>query len=384
MSSEDDWSRSQALELAHHSGYAPLDLSQGVAADAPPTIADPADVPSATAEYPPSAGSAELRSAITRYFQRRYQVTLPLDAVAACVGAKEFISTLPSFLRDATRSGNRDTVLVPALGYPPYVFGARLAGLRAYRVPTDRDFRMALDRLPSEVASRALCLWVNSPANPTGVVEPLDLIAGWGRRHSVPVLSDEVYVDLTWRHEPRTVLQSGLDGVIAVHSLAKRSNAPGLRVGLYAGDLDLLAGLIPRRRAAGLMAAAPMQVVAARLLDDDRHADQQRERSARRLSGLVGLLNEHGFSCAHPDGGLFAWFPAPGGDGPRFARLAALTAGVIVMPGSEYGPTGRGYVRIAAAHDPEVVAPRIALLAGIDASGLRQSTPTSSPSSPGA
>ncbi|MGW1491353.1 pyridoxal phosphate-dependent aminotransferase [Streptomyces sp. NPDC002402] len=378
MSGGGPWSRDEALALAAASGHRPVDLSLGVPGDPPPGPRDfppgqppghPGDGP--VAAYPPSAGTQQLRDGIAGYLRRRYTVTVPPEALAACVGSKEFISTLPLFLRDLVRGpargAGRDTVLIPALCYPSYEYGARLAGLRVHRVPVDKAFRMRLDRLAPDVVRRALCLWVNSPANPTGIVEDLDSVADWGRAHDVLVLSDEAYAEATWCHEPRTVLRGGLDGVLAVHSLSKRSNTPGLRVGFYAGDPTLVAGLVRRRRQAGLMAATASQQLAAVLLADDRHAAQQRSRNARRVSDLADRLNALGLPCTTPEGGLFAWVAAPDGDGRAFAHRAAAHAGVVMTPGSEYGPDGDGHVRIAAVHDLAPIASRLELLRPVPA-----------------
>ncbi|MCQ4040521.1 aminotransferase class I/II-fold pyridoxal phosphate-dependent enzyme [Streptomyces rubrisoli] len=297
---------------------------------------------------------------------RRFAVAVPLDSVAACAGSKEFISTLPLFVRDSTARAldrpERDTVLIPALGYPPYELGARLAGLRPYRVPVDERFRTRLDLVPPRITARALLLWVNSPANPTGVVEPLAPIAAWGRAHGVLVVSDEAYAEATWCGEPRTVLTHGLDGVLAVHSISKRSNAPGVRLGFYTGDPRVVAKLIRRRRVAGLMASDVSQRTGARLLTDDPHAAEQRARNARRIAELVAELNANGLSCTSPEGGLFVWAAVPGGDAAGFARAAAVHAGLVLAPGLAYGPAGRGHVRIAAVHDRPAIAPRFALL----------------------
>ena len=102
-----------------------------------------------------------------------------------------------------------------------------------------------------------MCLWVNTPGNPTGGLDDLAAAAALGRAHGVPVLSDECYVEFTWTGRPRTILESGLDGVLAVHSLSKRSNLAGLRVGCYAGDPDLVDYLREVRKHAGLMVPGP-------------------------------------------------------------------------------------------------------------------------------
>ncbi|WP_198539195.1 pyridoxal phosphate-dependent aminotransferase [Streptomyces graminilatus] len=360
------------MVLARASGRTPIDLSLGVAADPPPRRTRRPS-PATAAEYPLSRGTRNLREAAAGYLARRYGVTADPETIAASAGSKEFISTVPLFLREAGIGGpDRDTVLIPALGYPAYGLGARLAGLRTHRVPVDEGFRMRLDRVPPEVSARALCLWVNSPANPTGVVEPLTEITTWARAHGVLLLSDEAYADSTWCHDPRTALAEGPDGVLAVHSMSKRSNAPGLRVGFYAGDPAVVARLVPLRRAAGLIGSAEAQDAAADLLADDEHATAQRARNARRVTGLVAALTTAGLPCAMPEGGLFVWLTAPGGDGRAFARRLAERAGVVVMPGSEYGPGGEGHVRIAAVRDTDEIVERLHSILHFDMSAAHR------------
>src|SRR5690606_35148347 len=127
------------------------------------------------------------------------------------------------------------TVLHPELAYPTYGMGALLAGCRPVPYRT-------LDDIDPADADRALCLWVNSPANPHGALDDLGAAAAWGRERGIPVLSDECYVEFTWAGggRGRTVLEHGADGVLAVHSLSKRSNLAGARAGFYAGDAELV------------------------------------------------------------------------------------------------------------------------------------------------
>lgn len=368
MSGLGSWDRERALRLAAASRWEPLDLSLGVPAEPPPEIsrAGAGDRHPTLASYPLSVGSRQLRAAIVEYLARRFRVTVPISAVAACAGGKEFISTVPSLLRISRPdlTGRRDTALIPALGYPPYEFGARLAGLAVERMPVDAAHRIDVSQIPDRLAERVLYMWVNSPANPTGAVEPdLAGIVRWGRARGVVVLSDEAYAELTWRGVPRTALAAGLDGVLSVHSLSKRSNAPGLRVGFYAGDPGLVAGLRDLRRAAGLIAAEDSQRAATHLLGDDTHVAELQARTARRVSGLVELLNAYGLGCGRPDGGLFLWAGAPGGDGVAFAYQAAARAGLLVAPGVDYGPSAVGQVRFAAVREPADIERRLTALA---------------------
>jgi aspartate/methionine/tyrosine aminotransferase len=288
--------------------------------------------------YPPSIGSMRLREAAVGWMGRRFGVDVPVAAVAACVGTKELVANLVGWLR--LRTPDRDTVLYPSVAYPTYEMGAILAGCRA--VPYDD-----LSAVDVADAARALCVWVNSPANPTGALADMGAAAGWGRRHGVPVLSDECYAEFTWDGLPHTILEHGLDGVLAVHSLSKRSNLAGLRVGFYAGDADLVHYLAEVRKHAGFMVPGPTQAAAAVALDDDAHVDAQRDRYLERLWYFADVLRGQGAKVDLPGGGFYLWAEAPDGDAWAFTRNLADRGGVLVSPGDLYGPGGAGHVRVA-------------------------------------
>ncbi|HEX6418155.1 MAG TPA: succinyldiaminopimelate transaminase [Acidimicrobiales bacterium] len=328
-----------------------VDLSIGTPCDPPPG-AVVAALGSSGAErgYPPSVGTPAYREAAAGWLARRFGVVVDPAHVAATVGTKELVAGVPHWLR--LRSPHRDTVLYPQVSYPSYAMGATLAGCRA--VPYG-----GLDGIAPADAARALCLWVNSPANPTGDLADLAAAAAWGRRHGVPVLSDECYIEFTWRGPGRTILAEGVDGVLAVHSLSKRSNLAGARAGFYAGDPDLVAYLSEVRKHAGLMVPGPVQAAAVVALGDDRHVDEQRERYRRRLAVMAEALRAVGVGCALPDGAFYLWAPAPDGDAWALARTLAGEGGCVVSPGEFYGPAGAGHVRIAVVQPDD----RLALVA---------------------
>jgi aspartate/methionine/tyrosine aminotransferase len=214
-------------------------------------------------------------------------------------------------------------------------------------VPVDRHWRLQLSAVTEEDAGRALCLWVNSPANPTGAVDDLASAAAWGRAHGVPVFSDECYVEFTWNGPGRSILEHGLDGVVAVHSLSKRSNLAGLRIGFYAGDRDLVGYLSEVRRHAGLMAPGPVQLAAGVALADDDHVAGQRRRYLDRIELVRGLLGDVGVEAPMPEGSFYLWVQAPDGDAWGWTERLAKKAGVLVSPGDFYGPAGAAHVRWA-------------------------------------
>lgn len=348
-----------ALAAAHPGGA--VDLSIGTPCDPPPQVVLDALARSGTERsYPPSIGTAALRGAASDWFARRFDLEVPADRIAACVGSKELVAGLPHWLR--LRDPSRDTVLYPAVSYPSYAMGALLAGCRAVPVPVDANWRLDLAAVDPSDAERALVLWCNTPGNPAGGLDDLGAVAAWGRAHGVPVCSDECYVEFTWDGplaadgaHGATILASGPDGVLAVHSLSKRSNLAGLRVGFYAGDADLVHYLSEVRKHAGFMVPGPAQAAGAAALADQEHVVEQRARYRRRLDLLAGVLESMGLEVPLPGGGFYLWVPAPGGDAWGLAERLARELGIVVSPGEFYGDAAPDHVRIAVVQPDDVI-----------------------------
>ena len=324
-----------------------IDLSVGTPCDAPPADVIAMLGASGTERgYPTSLGSLRMRTAATRWMKRRLGVEVdPGNEVAACIGTKEFVATTPQYLR-LLREGY-DTVLFPAVAYPTYEMGATLAGCRAVAVPVDEQWRMRLDAVNSADAARALCLWVNTPGNPAGNLDDLAAAAQWGRERGIPVLSDECYSEFTWDGAARTILSAGAEGVVAVHSLSKRSNLAGVRAGFYAGDSRLVHHLSEVRKHAGFMVPGPVQEAAAVAYDDDVHVDIQRDVYLRRLERFLPALRAAGFEVSMPGGAFYLWAAVPGDDGWAAADWLARRAGILVSPGDFYGSSSSGFIRVA-------------------------------------
>jgi succinyldiaminopimelate transaminase len=328
-----------------------VDFSIGTPFDPPPPTVVEALAGSGTERsYPPSIGSVALRDAVGRWIDRRFDVDVPSSQIAACIGTKEFVGTLPQWLR--LRRPDRDTVLYPAISYPTYEMGATLAGCRAVPVPMAPTGGLELDRIDPADAERALALWVNSPANPSGVTDDLGTAAAWGRAHDVPVFSDECYVEFTWDGPARTILQHGTEGVVAVHSLSKRSNLAGVRVGFYAGDAELVEYLREVRKHVGMMVPGPAQAAGVAALDDDAHVQVQRGRYLARLERTAYVLSRwSGIEIPLPSGGFYLWFEV--GDAWEFTERLARAGGALVSPGEFYGEAGRDFVRVAVVQPDE-------------------------------
>ena len=346
-----------------HSGGL-VDLSIGTPIDPPhPAVLAALGGSDTERGYPPSIGTPEFRESAALWCERRLGVQVdPATEIAATIGSKEFVAGLPQWLQ--LRTPGRDTVLYPAVSYPSYAMGADLAGCRAVAVPTDEQWSIRLDAISDEDAERALVLWVNTPGNPAGGLDDLTAAAQWGRERGVPVFSDECYAEFTWDGPPRTILspaapdldcepdssavRADVEGVVAVHSLSKRSNLAGVRVGFYAGDPELVHYLREVRKHAGFMVPGPAQAAAVAALADHAHVEVQRDRYRSRLERLARIVGHFGPEPDLPRGGFYLWAEAPDGDAWAFTRILLSEAGILVSPGEFYGPSASDRIRVAA------------------------------------
>jgi succinyldiaminopimelate transaminase len=333
-----------------------VDCSVGTPVDPIPEVAVRAlvDAVADATGYPATIGSVPYREAAANWIARRFGCTVTVDEVVACIGTKELVASLPRAL--SLRDPSRDIVLYPAASYPTYEMGALLAGLRAVPVPVDDRWRIDLSRVASEDAERALVLWLNDPSNPTGVTATSTEIAAsvvWARERGIIVASDECYAEFTYDDHgapaaPVTALTAGPHGVLAVHSLSKRSNMAGLRAGFVAGDGELVSYLGEVRKHGGLMTPAPVQAAAAAALGDDEHVREQQTRYARRRAVALPALEAR--DLVH-DGGpstFYLWLRAATGPSDGWAITADLAkTGLLVAPGDFYGDAGTGHARLA-------------------------------------
>ena len=320
----------------------PVDPTPGVIRDA---LAAASDAPG----YPRTAGTPALRAAAAGWLRRVHGVTgLADEAVLPTIGSKELVALLPMLLR----IGPGDRVMLPAVSYPTYEVGVRLVGAQPIRA----DSTLAAGPAPVRL------VWLNSPANPSGRVLPPDhlrKVVDWARERGAVVASDECYLDFGWEAEPVSVLHpsvSGGDhtGVLAVHSLSKRSNLAGYRAGFVAGDPRLVAGLLEARKHAGLILPEPVQAAATAAYADDAHVAEQRARYADRRALLRPVLEKVGFTVEHSEAGLYLWATRGRDSWQEVAELAEL--GILVAPGAFYGPAGGRHVRIALTATDERVA----------------------------
>ena len=352
----------KATAAAHTDGI--VDLSVGTPVDPVPELIQKALIDAADSPgYPTVWGTAELRDALTGWCGRRLGARgVTHRNVLPIVGSKELVAWLPTQLG----LGPGSKVAYPRLAYPTYEVGARLA--RAEYVTYDTEALAADPETAGLDPTDLKLLWLNSPSNPTGRVlskDELTRVVAWARGHGVLVASDECYLELGWEAEPTSVLHpdvcgGSFEGLVAVHSLSKRSNLAGYRAAFLAGDADVLGDLLQIRKHGGMMTSAPTQAAVVAALGDDAHVHEQRERYAARRTALRDALLGHGFRIEHSEASLYLWATRDESCWDTVAHLASL--GILVAPGDFYGEAGRNFVRVAMTATDERVAAAVSSL----------------------
>jgi succinyldiaminopimelate transaminase len=352
----DSLTPAKARAAAHPRGI--VDLSVGTPVDPTPAVARDALTAAADSPgYPQTIGTLALREAITAWFARRRGVPgLRTDAVLPTIGSKESVALLPALLG----LGEGDVVLHPRTAYPTYDVGARLAGATPVAVGPD----------PADWPDARL-VWLNSPGNPDGhvlSVRELAAVVAWARARGAVVASDECYAELAWDGpaaddgvpsllDPR-VCGGDHAGLLVLYSLSKQSNLAGYRAALLAGDRTLVARLTEIRKHAGMLMPGPVQAAMTAALADDAHVAEQRERYRSRRQVLLEAVAAAGLEHDPLSvAGLYLWVRARSRRASSWELVDALAhRGILVAPGTFYGPHGEGYVRVALTATDERVA----------------------------
>jgi succinyldiaminopimelate transaminase len=332
----------------------PVDLSIGTPVDPVPAVIQAALSAAADAPgYPQTAGTPALRAAAAGWLSRALDVCVAPETVLPVIGTKEIVAWLPTMLGLAAA----DTVLYPSLAYPTYDIGAKLAGASSFATGQAAPDVASLPGHPG-------LYWLNSPSNPSGEVKTASWLrsaVAWARSNGCVVASDECYITLGWSATPVSVLHASvsggsLDGLIAVHSLSKRSNLAGYRAGFITGDPDLMKDLLLVCKQAGMIVPGPVQAAMTAALADDAHASVQKARYEARRAVLTDGLTAAGFRIGHSEAGLYLWATHPDHDSRSAVSWLATEAGILVGPGHFYGPDGDRHIRMALTATDERVA----------------------------
>ncbi len=334
----DSLAEASRLAATHPDGM--IDLSVGTPVDPTPLLAQEALAQAADAHsYPTVWGTPQLREAIIGYLERRWQVEgLTQSSVLPVIGTKELVGWLPTLLG----LGAGEVMVYPEVAYPTYQVGALAAGAQA--VPLSD---------PAKVPAGTALIWVNSPANPTGRIASVTELRAWvaaARSIGAILASDECYGEFAWEAEAVSILDPRVcdgdhSGLLAVHSVSKRSNAAGYRAGFVAGDPAVVKPLIEARKHLGMMVPAPIQAALIAMLGDQDHVEQQRRRYLERRAILRPALESAGFRVDHSEGSLYLWVTR---DEPCRDTIAWLAQrGILAAPGDFYGALSGRHVRVA-------------------------------------
>ncbi|QRF60444.1 succinyldiaminopimelate transaminase [Variovorax paradoxus] len=329
----------------------------------------------ALAAYPATAGDLKLRTSFTDWLQKRYDLTLdPATQVLPVNGSREALFSLAQTVIDASDTSHPPVVISPNPFYQIYEGAAFLSGAEPYYAPSvpARNFAVDWDSVPEAIWQRTQLVFVCSPGNPTGAVMPLDewrKLFELSERHGFVIAADECYSEIYFRDEPplggleaaARLGRGDFKNLIALTSLSKRSNVPGLRSGFVAGDADIIKKFLLYRTYHGSAMSGVVAAASIAAWGDEEHVVRNREMYRAKFAAVTPLL-EPVLDVRLPDASFYLWAGVPevwAGDDEGFARALHAQYNVTVLPGSylardTHGPQGgapvnpgKGRIRMA-------------------------------------
>ena len=325
--------------------------------------------------YPMNKGLDEFCQAVAAWLGRRYTLDRPVDAASEVLvlnGTREglFLAALAAKTWVTPRKGP-PAVLIPNPFYAAYAAGAVAAGCEPVYLPTTAatGFLPDLDAFGEELMSRTVACYIASPSNPQGAVADrayFTRLIALARRFGFLILADECYCEIYTQHAPPGMLEAaGPDfaNVVVFHSLSKRSNLPGLRVGFAAGDRRFLSSYLELRNVAAPQVPMPAQRVAIAAYGDEAHVEENR-RLYRMKFDLADQIVGDRYGYRRPAGGFFLWLDVSAQGGSEAATVHLWRdAGLRVVPGrylareqADGSNPGADYVRVAMVQNNEITA----------------------------
>jgi acetylornithine aminotransferase len=302
--------------------------------------------------YPLAEGLPELRSAVARWCERRFGVTLDPDTeLIPTYGSKEAIFHLAQVVLD--RDGDKRLVLTTEPGYPVYDRGALFAGGEVEQLPlrAENGFLPDLGSVAADTWRRTAIVWINYPNNPTGAVAPLDFLeelADLALEHDFLVAADEAYTELWFDAPPHSALEVRDRSRVAVfQTLSKRSSMTGYRSGFVAASPELVGALRQYRPTVGTAPQEFVQRASVVAWDDEEHVERTRAIYRRKREVLLPVLARKGIRVVASQATMYLWLEVPDGETSEGLAERLLEHGLIVSPGTFFGPSGDGYWRLA-------------------------------------
>ena len=342
----------EAKARLQKAGRTVYDFGKGDPAEPPPEFVREALVSGVDERlpYPRVMGSDAVRESIAAYMQRRFGVLLdPATQIVPTSGSKEAVFHLPLLVID--RNAPDRGVVFPDPGYPAYQRGALFAGGEAIALRLEGDHILRPERIDPEIIARTRMIWLNTPHNPSGAVttlEDLQRAADFCRSHDILLVSDETYADVYHADPPHSLLECGTTGVLALHSLSKRSGMTGYRSGFVAGDADVMARFRTLRTNPGIVPSDFVNAAATAAWADDDHTENRRAIFRAKKALFLAMFDALNMRVIGREASLYLWVAVPGGDDEAYAKRL-LDIGIVVSPGRIFGVEGAGvgYIRLA-------------------------------------
>lgn len=300
--------------------------------------------------YPLVRGTVELRESISQYLKRRFSVSVEHKEILPVTGSKEGIYHLPSLLIDHTCP--RRKVLGPALAYPPYVKGT--IAVNAEYVPLqggpEQEYLIELSEVPASTLNSAALVYLNYPHNPTGAGCSLDYLRRQvevAHKFGILLVSDECYADIYFGEKPPSILEVTKDGVLAFHSLSKRSGLTGFRSGFVAGDAQIIDSYARVRNSIGTAPPEPIMLASVAAWNDDAHVQERRELLVPIRTRCLEFFDELGLEYLKTDATFYLWAKAPNGRNGREYADSLREKGIFVSPAEFFGEGSDEWFRVS-------------------------------------
>lgn len=286
--------------------------------------------------YPSYTGSPEFRKAASKWMNRRFGISLdPATEISSTIGSKEAVF---NFAEGFVNPG--DYVIIPTPGYPPYARGTLFAEGTPFFIPLlpENNFLPDLKSIPDDVCKKAKLMWINYPNSPSGVNAPMDFlkeVAAFGEKNNIIIVSDEAYIDIYYDEPPHSMLEVSTDGVVAIHSMSKRSAMTCYRIGWIAGDSRVVD--IFKKVKTNIDSGTPtfIQDGAIAGLNDETHVQIMRDEYKIKRDILVKALTSIGLPDCTPDATIYIWQKVPVGmTSVDFAvKLLDPNIAIVATPG---------------------------------------------------
>lgn len=296
----------------------------------------------------------QLLEAVAQWYKRRYDVELnPETEICSLLGSQDGLSHIALSILDPG-----DVMLVPDPCYPIFADGPRIAGAELYYMPLQKenDYVIQLQDIPEEIARKAKFMLVSYPNNPTAAMAPESFyheVVAFAKKYDIIVLHDNAYSELVFDGQSCGSFLSipgAMEVGVEFNSLSKTYGLAGARIGFCVGNKEVVGMLKTLKSNMDYGMFLPIQAAAVEALTGNQAVvAETRAAYEHRRDVLCDGLIKAGWHMEKPAGTMFVWAPIPDSyqDSESFVADLLDKTGVLVTPGSAFGPSGEGYVRMA-------------------------------------